>query len=222
MTLYEFLEKGGVIMVPIALGSVVALALFLERVWSLQRRLVAPPGFFRAVLLLLQQREPGRAESLCAENGTPLAQIAAAGLRKRGAGRTAMREAMEAAGKDAVARLGRPVGVLGVVATIEPLLGLLGTVTGMMKVFMDISELQDPQISVLARGIWEALITTAAGLIVAVPSYVGYRYLTARVDALAGELENAGVEFVSTVIEAGLAAEDTQRPEAAATAAANA
>lgn len=202
MTLYELLEKGGALMYPILIASVVAIVTFIERLWSLQRRLVVPQGFVRALRNLVQRGELGTAETLCAENGSAFAIIAASGLRHRGAGRAGMKEAMEETGQLEASRLGRFVGLTGTVATISPLLGLLGTVTGMIKVFKDVAQQADPQINVLARGIWEALLTTGAGLTVAIPSYLGYRYLLSRVDLLATEMEEQALELLDVVLGA--------------------
>lgn len=216
MTLSELLEKGGALMYPILLACAVAIVAFIERLWTLQRRNVVPQGFVRALKNLVRRGELGTAETLCAENGSAFANVASAGIRHRSGGRAGMKEAMEETGQIETARLGRFVGVTGTVAAIAPLLGLLGTVTGMIKVFKDIAEQADPQIAILARGIWEALLTTGAGLTVAIPAYLGYRYLLSRVDALATEMEEQALELLDVVTGQAPAPAEGERPERAA------
>ncbi len=218
MDIYELMEKGGALMIPILLASVIAAMAFFERTWSLQRRSVVPGGFIRALRNLIGRRDLDTAETLCAENGSSFAHVVQAALRHRGGGRALMKEAMEEAGQLETVRLGRFVGITGTVATISPLLGLLGTVTGMIKVFKDVAELSDPQINVLARGIWEALLTTGAGLTVAIPSFLGYRYLLSRVDLLATEMEEQALEMLDAITaERTLAPNEPVRPVRAGT-----
>ena len=201
MTLYEMMEKGGVLMYPILLASLISLVAFFERLWWLQRRYVIPQGFVRALRNLVTRDDLGTAETLCAENGSAFAKVAASGIRHHRAGRPRMKEAMEETGRMETARIGRFVGITGVVATITPLLGLLGTVTGMIQVFRDVASKQNPEIGVFAGGIWEALLTTGAGLSVAIPSYLGYRYLLSRVDLLANAMEEESVSLLDAVTE---------------------
>ena len=196
---YEFLAKGGMLMVPILACSVIALALFLERTWALQRRRVLPRRLMELVLRLLGEGKASEAETLCDSTGTPIASVALAGLSRRGRPRVVVREALEETGRREVSQLGRYVGGLGTIASISPLLGLLGTVSGMMRVFKQVVDevairgRVDP--GSLANGIWEALITTAAGLAVAIPAYIAYRYLEARIDRVAIELEGYAVSL---------------------------
>jgi biopolymer transport protein ExbB len=199
MSIYELLEKGGILMVPILLASVLALVVFFERLWVLQRRRVVPSGFTRAVFSLIQQRKYTEAESLCLENGSPLANVFATGLKHRGKRRELIKETMEETGELELATLERFVQVVSTVATVSPLLGLLGTVTGMIKVFKDVATQADPQINVLAGGIWEALITTAAGLTVAIPAYAMFRYLMSRIDRFSHEIAEQALRAVELI-----------------------
>lgn len=204
MSMVELLEKGGVLMIPILVASAVALAVFLERLWTLRRRRVIPPGFVRAALSLVQQRKFTEAESLCLENGSPFANMITSALKHRGKRRELIKETMEETGELEIADLERFTNVVSTVATVSPLLGLLGTVTGMIKVFKDVASQPDPQINVLAGGIWEALITTAAGLSVAIPAYAMYRYLTSRVDRYSHELAEQGLRILELVDDQAL------------------
>lgn len=216
MTFWELIEKGGVVMYPIFLFSIVGVVVFFERLWSLQRRFVVPPGFVRALRNVVQRGDLATAETMAAENGSAFANVAAAGVRHHADGRARMKEAMEERGQVEVAQLGKLVDVCGTVAAVEPLMGLLGTVFGMIKLFKDVAQTVDPAIPDLARGIWEALITTAAGLSVAIPVYVGYRYLLSRVDSLAAELEAESIQLLDVLAPpAGQRAPEPERPTAA-------
>lgn len=193
--IYLFLAKGGFLMIPILGGSVVALAFFLERLWSLQRVKIVPPGLVDVTSRTVTEGRITEAVAVCEGNPSPFSRILLAGLSLTGRSRGVIQGAMEEQGRREVAQLERFVGVTGTIAAISPLLGLLGTVSGMITVFQQV--VQEVAVSgqvnpgSLANGIWEALITTAAGLTVAIPAFVGHRYLLSRVDRFASELEEA-------------------------------
>ena len=203
--LYEFLAKGGVLMIPILGCSVIALTLFLQRTWALQRTRILPRRLMALVLELLDDGKASEAETLCGTNSSAVAQLAVAGLRRRGRPRSVVREALEETGRREVSLLGRYVGGLGTIASISPLLGLLGTVAGMIRVFKQVVD----EVAVhghvnpgaLANGIWEALITTAAGLSVAIPTYIAYRYLESRIDRIAVEMEEYALGLADHLAE---------------------
>lgn len=189
---YEFLAKGGWIMVPIGICSIIALGLFLERLWSLQKNKALPPRFLEVVDKLLRQERFAEAEALCHQSDSHIARVLEEGIRYHGRDQALVRERMEAAGQREVYFMERFTGALGAIATVAPLLGLLGTVTGMIRVFQRVvgqagaGQTVDP--GALANGIWEALITTAAGLTVAIPAYLAYRFVLSIVDRYAVDM----------------------------------
>lgn len=187
-------------MYPIMLAGAAAVFVFVERSWALQRRFIAPDGLVRALTSLVQRGDFATAETTAVENDTPFARVAVVGLRARLGGRAAIKEAMEETGQIEASRLTRLVGVAGTVATVTPLLGLLGTVLGMIQVFQDVAEQIDPQIGVLARGIWQALLTTGAGLTVAIPSFLAYRFLLGRAERLSVEMEERSLTLLELII----------------------
>lgn len=202
--IYKFLfVKGGLVMYPIVLGSILALALFLERLWALRRDRIVPPFFQRRVRLLLRDGKLSEASVLCQDNTSVLANIVGAAVEQAGRPRVAVKEAVTEVGRREVAHLERFVDILGTIAVVEPLMGLLGTVTGLIRAFRQVeavaSQGQGVNPSLLAGGIWEALITTAAGLIVAIPAYVGYRYLLGRVTSLVVEMEEDALHIADLV-----------------------
>lgn len=206
----ELLTRGGILMIPILLASVVALAVFLERALALRAGRVRPEGLVRDVEAALERGDFEAAAARCREDDAPLARVLLAGLAHRGAPRAELKERMEEVGQREVARLERYVGLVGVIASIEPLLGLLGTVTGMIGVFQGVvaDGVGDP--ATLASGIWSALITTAAGLSTGIPAFVAWRSLSGLVDRRADELEAHAVSALDR-----LSAADRPAAEAA-------
>ncbi len=194
--MYELFLKGGILMYPIAFCSIVALGVFIERLWTLRREKVIPQGLLVEVLDLLAKGKIVEAQSLCRRSESALAQILYAGLSLFGKDRAAIKERMEEVGRREVANLERYINIIGTVAGVAPLLGLLGTVSGMIKSFNVIALQGVAEPGALAGGISEALLTTAAGLIVAIPSLVMYRYLRSRVRTIALEMEEISLRVL--------------------------
>lgn len=185
-------------MVPIGLSSVAALGICLERLWSLRVRRAAPPGLLADVERELEgTADSNRVGELCA--GCHLGAIFMAGLASARHGREAMKEAMEGAAATAVHDMERYLTALGTIAAISPLLGLLGTVLGMIEVFRVLVEDGIGNPSVFASGISEALVTTAAGLAVAIPALILHRYLLRKVDDLLVVMERQSSRLVELV-----------------------
>ena len=208
MNIFDFLEKGGLLMIPMAICLVVGLLLFLERLYGLAKSRVLPMDLVRSVLKLVNEGRLDQAETLCLKSNTAYSQIALAALKRGRAPRNHLKAVVDEKGALEVARLEKRIGVIGTLATIAPLLGLLGTVTGMIQVFQKIAEQADPQIDVLAGGIWEALVSTGAGLTIAIPFYVCYRYLLSVVDGLAIQLEESSLDLIDAMsVDAEIPAE---------------
>lgn len=199
--MYAVLAKGGILMIPILACSVIGLAVFFERAWTLRRARTLPRDLVHRAEELVRRGNIEEAMALCRRCGSPLAQVIQTALKNAGLGRDAVKEAVQEVGRREAAHLERWVGVLGTVANIAPLLGLLGTVSGMIKAFTVISVQGVGDPGSLAGGISEALITTAAGLTVAIPTFVAYRYFLGRVDRIVLELEQHAIHFVDLVKE---------------------
>lgn len=199
--LVEFLKKGGILMIPILAFSVVALMVFLERAWALRGGRVIPRDFLALIRTKVRDGRTYEAMTLCEGNRSLASTVVASGLRHAGRDRDVIKEAFEEVGRIEVTHLGRFVEVLGTIAAVTPLLGLLGTVVGMIDVFRAVvaeagTAAGPVNPGSLANGIWAALLTTAAGLSVAIPAYLGYKYLLARVDRLAIEMEEASLDLL--------------------------
>lgn len=182
----ELLQAGGWLMVPILLASVLAAGISIERAWTLRAARVVPDGLPAKVAAAVEQS--GEAHALC--GGSAVGRILAAGAQSAKRGREAMKEAMEEAAAGVVHDLERYLTTLGTVASISPLLGLLGTVVGMIQVFRVLMEEGAHDVGLLAGGISQALITTAAGLIVAIPALAFHRYLLRKVEELVLAMEH--------------------------------
>jgi len=199
--MYDVLAKGGPLIVPIAVAAIVALAILMERIWTLRRERIIPRRFVDRIKELAEEDKISEAVVLCEQDESYISVILLAGIRHANKPRVRVKEAMEEAGKTVTSELERYVNALGTIAAISPLMGLLGTVTGMIEVFQKVTTegVGDPR--VLATGIWEALVTTAAGLTVAIPTYIVYRYLMGRVDRLVTEMEEASLEVADAITE---------------------
>ncbi len=197
----EIVQAGGWLMLPIIACSVVAAAIILERLWTLHPSRVLPKDLTTEVWQWVKSDQLDRQHVQSLHQSSPLGQILAAGLSSRELGREIAKENVEDTGRHVVHELESYLNPLGTIAAISPLLGLLGTVIGMVKVFAAITVYGVGNPGVLAGGISEALITTAAGLTVAIPSLIGYRYLRGRVDGLVVQMEKEAMKFLEALVQ---------------------
>ncbi|MFA5626813.1 MAG: MotA/TolQ/ExbB proton channel family protein [Thiohalomonadaceae bacterium] len=197
--MFEIIVAGGWLMVPIILCSILALAIVGERIWSLRESKVVPGNLVGQVWQLCKSNQLGNKQVVALRSSSPLGRVLAAGLLNMHHSREVMKESLEEAGRQAVQELERYLNTLGTISSISPLLGLLGTVFGMIKVFTAITIQGTGNPGVLAGGISEALITTAAGLTVAIPSLMFYRYFRGKVDALALRMEEEALKLVEVI-----------------------
>ncbi|HHZ70714.1 MAG TPA: MotA/TolQ/ExbB proton channel family protein [Methylococcaceae bacterium] len=197
--MFDFFEKGGLMLLPIVLCSIVALGIIVERFWSLKRNKILPPDLVPQVWKLSREEKLDAMAIRRLKVGSPLGAILAAGLSNSRFGREIMKESIEEVGRQVAHDLERYLTALGTISAITPLLGLLGTVVGMIKVFSAIMSQGVGDPSVLAGGISEALITTAAGLAVAIPSLMFHRYFEGRVDDLVLNMEEESLKLIEMI-----------------------
>jgi len=201
----DVIHKGGPVIIPIILCSIFALAISLERLINLYRSKIDTSKFMDEITIALKRNRISDALEICEQTQGPIAQILKAGIARYDRSRQEIREAIEDAGLHEVPKLEKNLSALATIAHVSPLLGLLGTVTGMVHTFQIIQQKAqamypvDP--SVLAKGIWEALITTVAGLIVAIPSFVAYNYLVGKVQNLIVEMEILATDLVNILTQ---------------------
>ena len=203
--MWEFMQKGGWIMWPILLCSVIAFAIVIERWIRLRQEQIDTKAFMEQISKSLKRNKIMEALDLCDRTGGPIANILKAGILKHDRPRNEVREAIEDASIHEVPRLERNLPVLATLAHIAPLLGLLGTVTGLVKAFQVIESkatvLNPINPGDLAGGIWEALLTTVFGLCVAIPTYVAYNYLVSRVDGFVLDMERSATDLMNILGE---------------------
>ncbi|MCB1761239.1 MAG: MotA/TolQ/ExbB proton channel family protein [Gammaproteobacteria bacterium] len=197
--MFELVKAGGWLMVPIIACSVIAMAIVIERLWMLRTKRVVPEDLVARVWKMHRQNQLNNSQITTIRDSSPLGRIVAAGLVNRNYSRDVMKEAIEDIGRQVVHELERYLNTLGTVASITPLLGLLGTVIGMIKVFSAITVAGVGNPTVLAGGISEALITTAAGLSVAIPSLMFHRYLSGRVALLVVRMEEEALKIIEVM-----------------------
>lgn len=195
----EFLISGGPVMVPIVLASIIGLAAFIERLLALRRGRVVPVAFQVELDALVNQGRWEDGVTLCRKNGSALAHVMEVAVGHQGEPRSRLKERLEEAGRRESAELERYTGILGTVASVAPLLGLLGTVWGMIITFRVIQEQGVGVVSSLAGGISQALITTFAGLTVGIPALIAHRYLLARVDDSILEMESFALDIIERI-----------------------
>lgn len=197
--MWEIVKSGGIFMVPIILCSIILVGIVLERLWTLQRKRVLPQELIKKVSQLAEANQVNAKVIEALEKNSPLGRVLAAALANRDRGRTIMMERVEDTGRHVVHELERFVNSVGTIASIAPLLGLLGTVTGIINAFKAVmlGGMGDPRM--LAQGISEALICTAGGLAVAIPAYIAHRYLRGKVERIVVEMEKVAVNFADSL-----------------------
>jgi len=197
MSFFEILSQGGILMFPLFILSILAIYVIAERWRTLDNSKMDVNSMLNNIESLLKSGSQQRAVQYCEEFDKPLARILKSGIRRLGRPIRDIEQAIHNAGKKEIYQLEKRMNWLATIASVAPLIGFTGTVTGMIRAFMDIQSLQgNVNPSVLAGGIWEALITTATGLIVGIIALGFYNYLVGKVNRMVFELENASADFV--------------------------
>ncbi len=204
MNLFDIFIKGGLIMWPILISSIIGLAVSIDRFMMLRKARINVPAFMVRIRGFIKKKDISGAISYCIEEKSPVANIVRKGLNKYRYGHDRVKDAIENAGSQEISKLEKGLSVLASVAGIAPLLGFLGTVTGMIQAFMTIEELAGAaNPSDLAGGIWEALITTAFGLIIGIPALALYNYFLGAVKKLVGEMETVANDVIDVIQDEG-------------------
>jgi biopolymer transport protein ExbB len=200
MALKELLARGGYVMYPIGICSIVALWAFIERFWQFRRASIDAGEFTAGIRNLIRNKRITESVTLCKETPGPVAAVLHSALLCHGQARAAILDAIQRTAQFELPRLEHNLPVLATIARVAPLLGLLGTVTGLIAAFQVI-EKQAPfiQLASVAKGIWEALITTAFGLVVAIPCQIAYDYLTSRVRSFAADMDRSAADVLDLV-----------------------
>lgn len=204
MNLLQIVTKGGILIIPIVICSIISIAVLIERLTLLRKVRINARTFTLQIKNLIIKGKVTEAVMLCKRTPGPVAKITKAAVVKYKKPREEIKEAIESAGKTEIYHLEKNLGILGTIAAVAPLLGFLGTVTGMIKAFMRIQMLGgNVDANVLAGGIWEALVTTAAGLAVGIPSIIFYNWLQSRVEQFVFEMEDSSTALIDILIGKG-------------------
>ncbi len=201
----EIFQKGGPIMYLIFLTSILAVAVIFERLWHLHRAKIDTNKFMDSISNTLKRNRIMEAIELCEQTPGPIAHIVKAAILKHDRSKQEIKEAIEDAGIHEIPRLEKNLGILSTIASITPLLGLLGTVMGLVRAFQVIQEkataLSPVSPGDLAGGIWEALLTTVAGLVVAIPAFIIYNYLVSRVENMTLDMERSATDLINILTQ---------------------
>ena len=202
--MWGFIVKGGAVMAPIILGSIIGLAIILEKFWTLNRLKINTAAFAEEVFQNIKANKVQKAVWLCDHHiEHPLAVVLKVGIERGTLSPERLEKVMEQAGNIQVQHLEKRLGGLSSIISIEPLLGFLGTITGLIKAFMSWETAgANVTVSVLALGIYEAMITTAAGLIIAIPYYLCYNYFISRIKYISMEMNEYSTQFIDMLVDA--------------------
>ena len=199
--MWDIVQKGGPMMYLIVMLSILAVGVIVERIYHLTRSRIDANKFMDNITSVLKRNKIIEAIELCNQTPGPIAHIIKAGILKHDRSKPEIKEAVDEAAQLEIPRLEKHLPILATIAHIAPLLGLLGTVTGMIKSFQVIQmkalNLTPVNPGDLAGGIWEALLATVAGLAVAIPTYVAYNYLTSQIDNLVYDMERSATDLVN-------------------------
>jgi len=201
LTLLDLLMKGGWIMIPILSLSVVAVFLMIERFIVISRAAKVDPNFMRNIKEFLLAGKMDAALAMCKSTNTPIARLLEKGLKRLGKPIKEIESAVENTGKLEIYKLERNLGYLGIIAAIAPMFGFVGTISGVIKIFYNISLADNISIGLIAGGLYEKMITTAAGLVVGIFAHIGFHFLNTMIDRVSFQLESTAVEFIDLLQE---------------------
>lgn len=200
--MFNFIIKGGPIMIPILLGSLFGFAIVIERFFVFRKTSLDTFKFVEEVFKALKIKDTRKALELCERSRHPLAKIFKIGIERRGLPLDRLEKILEQAGNNHVYKLEKRLGALLSIVSIEPLMGFLGTITGLIRAFMTWEKAGAAvTVSSLASGIYEAMITTAAGLIIAIPLYLCYNYFISRIKIISNDLTNHSIQLLEVIAE---------------------
>jgi biopolymer transport protein ExbB len=196
LSLWDLIIKGGPIMIPILICSLLAVYFFIERYIALHKAGKSDKNFMNNISTLVQDMKLDAAKTMCKTTNTPVSRMVEKGLARIGRPINDIERSIESVGKYEVSKLERNMKILGIVAGIAPMLGFIGTIMGVIKIFYNISLTNNMSIGSISGGLYEKMITSAAGLTVGILAYIGFHYLQILLDKVIFRLEDAGIEFM--------------------------
>lgn len=201
--MWDFIVKGGPVMVPIILASIVGLAIILEKAWFLKNIKVQDKNFIKDIFESVKLKNYDKANQICDENFQyPISAILKLGIEKKDIPTDRLEKLLEQEGNNQIQKMEKRLGGLATIISIEPLLGFLGTITGLISAFMSWEQAgANVTVNALAAGIYQAMITTAAGLIIAIPYHLCYNFFISKIKYTSNELNDYAVQFIDLVAE---------------------
>ena len=201
MSLLDLIMKGGWVMIPIGILSVIAVYLTIERFITISRASKVDTGFMANVKSMLLDGKTNAALSLCRGNNSPIARLLEKGIKRLGKPIKEIESAVENTGKLEIYKLEKNLSYLGIIAGIAPMFGFIGTISGVIRIFYNISLADNISISLIAGGLYEKMITSAAGLAVGIVAHIAFHYLNTMIDRVSFQLESTTVEFIDLIQE---------------------
>ena len=192
----DLLLRGGWIMIPLVILSMVALYIMLERYLTIRKAAGDPDAFMANIRALMVKGDLAGAKLLCAQTASPLARMVEKGLRRIGLPLKEIETSVENVGKIEISRLEKNISILGIIAGIAPMIGFVGTIIGVIKIFYSIAATKEFGIPQVADGLYVKLVTSATGLIVGIIAHVGYHWLSIMVERMVFRMENSAIEFM--------------------------
>lgn len=204
ISLFDIIEKGGIIMIPIALLSMIAVYIFVERLIAIRKSDDGNHEYLQSLILLLKDGKKKEAVALCNAKDKPLSRMLCKGIKQIDGSRKEMEEVMEEEGKFEVYELEKGISILAVIAGIAPMLGFLGTILGVIKIFFDISQTSDVSIGVISSGLYVKMVSSAAGLTIGIMAYLFYHWLNLKVSRLVNGWEKSAMRFMDEIRDRAL------------------
>ena len=201
LNLLDLIMKGGWVMIPIGILSVIAVFLMVERFITINRASRVDTGFMANIKAMLLDGKTEAALSLCRSSNTPISRLLEKGIKRLGKPVKEIESAVENTGKLEIYKLEKNLSYLGIIAGIAPMFGFVGTISGVIKIFYNISLADNISIGLIAGGLYEKMITSAAGLIVGIIAHIGFHYLNTMIDRVSFQLESTTVEFIDLIQE---------------------
>lgn len=201
LNFFELLKSGGWVMIPIGVLSVLAVYFMVERYLTISRAAKVDPNFMNNIRTLLLDNKVDAALSLCRSTNTPIARLLEKGIKRLGRPVKEIESAVENTAKLEIYKLEKHLSYIGIIAGIAPMLGFVGTISGVIKIFYNISLADNISIGLIAGGLYEKMITSASGLVIGIIAYIGFNLLNSMIDRVAFQLESTAVDFIDLLHE---------------------
>jgi biopolymer transport protein ExbB len=201
ISLFDFIVKGGPIMIPIGILSVLTVYIFFERFFTIKKAAKIDNNFMASITDYMRRGQLEEAKSLCRNTNSAISRMILKGISRIGKPIKEIEGAVENVGKLEVHKLEKNMGILGIIAGIAPMLGFVGTIIGVIKIFYNISLADNISIGLIAGGLYEKMVTSASGLIIGIVAYIGYHYLAIMADKVIFQMESKAVDFIDLLQE---------------------